>query len=99
MSRRLATVRHAPTRGWSVAKAEALRARAEAGQAEGARLMALSPMDLAAELMLAFGPDGPKATITVNRGGTNQRQLVKWVLRQHEVPMVELALTPPTGGR
>jgi len=61
--------------------------------------MALSPMDLAAELMLAFGPDGPKATITVNRGGTNQRQLVKWLLRQHELTVVKWELMRSIGGR
>jgi hypothetical protein len=48
----------------------------EAARVHFEQLMALSPTDLAAELMPAFGPGGP-------RGGKNLNilQLVSWLLR------------------
>jgi hypothetical protein len=48
----------------------------EAGRVQFERLMALSPADLAAELMRAFGPDGPR------RGkDLSSVKLVQWLLR------------------
>jgi hypothetical protein len=60
------------------AKAEAGRAKAEAGRAEGARLMGLSPGDLAAELMAAFGPDGLRRGQRVDEGN-----LIVWLFREY----------------
>jgi hypothetical protein len=69
------------------AKVEDLDAMTEAARAENARLMDLSPADLAAELMPAFGPDGAE----VNKfpldaaGGSNERQLIEWLIRTHQL--------------
>ena len=67
------------------AKGEAVVAR----EAEAARLSALPPAELAALLMPAFGPDGPKANPSIlnpgNRGGTNENQLLDWLGRTYEV--------------
>jgi hypothetical protein len=65
---------------------EARRAKAEAARAEDARLMALSPADLAAELMPAFRPGGAKVSM---RPGPDERQLAKWLLRNHELSFAQ----------
>ena len=67
-------------------KREALRAQRDAARAEYARLVALPPEDLAAELMPAFGADGAKTTdrSLLNpgaRGGSDELQLVSWLHR------------------
>jgi hypothetical protein len=48
----------------------------EAGRVQFERLMALSPADLAAELMPAFGPDGPR-----HGKDFSSVKLVQWLLR------------------
>jgi hypothetical protein len=53
-------------------------AAAEAAQGDFESLMALSPADLAAELMPAFGPDGPRHGKDVHT-----LQLVSWLLRRY----------------
>jgi hypothetical protein len=70
----------------SQSKREALRAERDAARAEYARLVALPPEDLAAELMPAFGADGAKTTdrSLLNpgaRGGSDELQLVSWLHR------------------
>jgi hypothetical protein len=70
----------------SQSKREALRAERDAARAENARLVALPPEDLAAELMPAFGADGAKTTdrSLLNpgaRGGSDELQLVSWLHR------------------
>ena len=77
--------RHAIVQEKLKAKGEAVVAR----EAEAARLSALPPAELAASLMPAFGPDGPKANPSIlnpgNRGGTNENQLLDWLGRTYEV--------------
>lgn len=58
-------------------KSEEKVAREEAGRAEFERLTALPVVDLALELMPAFGPDGPHGTGP--NGGINILQLLGWV--------------------
>ncbi|MEE6135564.1 hypothetical protein SKC41_04360 [Mycobacterium sp. 050128] len=53
-------------------------ALAEAAQGDFESLMVLSPADLAAELMSAFGPDGPRHGKDVHT-----LQLVSWLLRRY----------------
>jgi hypothetical protein len=48
----------------------------DAGRVEFERLMALSPADLAAELMPAFGPDGPR-----HGKDLSSVKLVQWLFR------------------
>jgi hypothetical protein len=50
----------------------------EAARTHFEQLMALSPADLAAELMPAFGPDGPR-----HGKNLNILQPVSWLLRGH----------------
>lgn len=50
----------------------------EAAPGDFESLMVLSPADLAAELMSAFGPDGPRHGKDVHT-----LQLVSWLLRRH----------------
>ena len=49
-----------------------------AGEAELARLTGLSNADLAAEVMPAFGPDGPDGS-----GGINAVQIAQWLMRSY----------------
>ncbi|MEZ0349249.1 hypothetical protein [Mycobacterium sp. pR1184] len=53
-------------------------APADAAQSDFESLMVLAPADLAAELMSAFGPDGPRHGKDVHT-----LHLVSWLLRRH----------------
>jgi hypothetical protein len=62
-------------------KSEDKIAKAAAAQAEFERLNALSPADLAVEVMPAFGPDGPHGHGP--NGGINILQALFWLNQAH----------------
>jgi hypothetical protein len=62
-------------------KSEDKIAKAAAAQAEFERLNALSPADLAVEVMPAFGPDGPHGHGPT--GGINILQALFWLNQAH----------------
>jgi hypothetical protein len=61
-----------------------------AGEAELARLSALSAPELAAEIMPAFGPDGPRSS-----GGLNAVQIAQWLMASYARSPGLKPLLPP----
>jgi hypothetical protein len=61
-----------------------------AGAAELERLTALSPVELAAEIMPAFGPDGPRSS-----GGLNAVQIAQWLMASYTRSPGLKPLLPP----
>jgi hypothetical protein len=54
------------------------RVQGDPAREELARLNALSPADLAGELMAAFGPDGPRGG-----GDVTEDHIARWLFRAH----------------
>jgi hypothetical protein len=71
-------------------KAENKAEQDAAGVAELARLTALSATELAAEIMPAFGPDGPRSS-----GGLNAVQVAQWLMASYARSPGLKPLLPP----